>query len=308
MADEIAKTGGAVDQDKSPLTGPLFVAVGEDGSRLFSRDGRIWTHRQTGKEGETYSTACFGGGRCVVGGRYGGGNIFAATADGVAWETSKHDAQYSNYIRSILYFKDRFLAYGSNFLLPSEDGVRWGESQKLAEYKVIYGLVPTLRRFAVADGLMVAVGDYGRCSVTKDGLDWTNMPDAKPVNTMIDVAHGNGVFVGGGMHALRMRSTDGLAWTDRVLGEEGEHINSMIWDGRQFVGIGQGATYLSPDGVAWQRKPNISAPTMAAYGAGIYVGSLWQGRLLASTDGITWEETARLPQHVLSLTFGVLGK
>ena len=65
-------------------------------------------------------------------------------------------------------------------------------------------------------------------------------PGAKAADSLIDVAYGNGVFAGGGMHGLRMRSTDGLNWTDRATGEEGEHINSILWDGRQFVGIGQG--------------------------------------------------------------------
>jgi hypothetical protein len=290
-----------------PLSGPVFVAVGEDGLRMFSRDGRAWTHVQTGKDGEIYSTACFGGGRCVAGGRFGGLAIFGATSDGATWQSSKYDAQYAHYVGTVVHFKDRFIGYGSAFMLVSPDGVQWGDRQKLAEYKVSFGIVPTLRRFAAGDGLLVAVGDYGRCSVTKDGVDWTNMPNAKPVNTMIDVAYGNGVFVGGGMHGLRMRSTDGLTWTDRAIGEEGEHINAMIWDGKQFVGIGQGATYLSPDGIAWERRPNRSAPTMAAYGGGVYVGSLWQGRMLTSVDGIAWEETAKFPQHPLALTFGVLG-
>jgi hypothetical protein len=307
MADNVKKEDSVTKPDEAALSGPVFLAAGEDGSRMFSRDGRAWTHRQIGKEGEIYSTAALGGGRCVVGGRFGGMNVFAATSDGIGWEAGKHDAQYANYIRSIVYFGGRFIGYGSSFLMLSSDGVHWGDLQKLAEFKVSFGIVPTLRRFAVGDGSLAAVGDFGRCSVTKDGVDWTNMPNPKPVNTMIDVAYGNGVFVGGGMHGLRMRSVDGLVWTHRVVGEEGEHINAMIWDGKQFVGIGQGATYFSPDGIAWQRKPNTSAPTMATFGAGVYVGSLWQGRMLASTDGITWQETAKFPQHVLALAYGVLG-
>lgn len=128
------------------------------------------------------------------------------------------------------------------------------------------------------------------------------------VETLIDIAFGNGIFAGGGMHGLRMRSVDGLTWTDRVSGEEGEHINSMIFDGKQFVGIGQGATYLSADGQTWKRVPNQDAPTVAAFGAGVYVGALWQGRLMRSTDGVRWEETTRLPQNVEALAFGTLGK
>jgi hypothetical protein len=38
----------------------------------------------------------------------------------------------------------------------------------------------------------------------------------------------------------------------------------------------------------------------------MFVGSLWQGRLLHSTDGIAWTETIRLKQHVEALAYGVL--
>jgi len=289
------------------LTGPVFVAVGENGLRAFSRDGLKWSNVQNGREGEVFSTACFGGGKCVVGGRFGGENAFAASTDGTAWQVAKHNAMYANYISCLVYYKNRFIASGANFVIPSDDGVTWTKEHKIAEYKVSYGLGGVLRRFAIGNDLLVGVGDFARCSVSKDGLEWKNAPNPKAVNTLIDVAYGNGFFVGGGMHGLRMRSADGLAWTDRVVGEEGEHINSIVWDGNRFVGIGQGATYFSPDGAKWDRVPNVNAPTTAAFGAGTYVGSLWPGKIMRSTDAITWTEATTFPDHVLSLAYGTLG-
>lgn len=302
MADAASKPAA----DEPPLAGAAFVAVGEDGLRTFSPDGRAWTHRRTGREGEIYGAVCFGHGRCVTTGRFGGENVFAATGDGVNWQTAKYDAQYARYCRSLVFFQGRFLGIGTNFIVTSADGAQWEKERKITEYKVQYGIDSVLRRFAIGDGRMVGVGAFGRTAATTDGLKWTNGSDMKSVNTLIDVAYGNGMFVGGGMHGLRMRSSDGLAWTDRVVGEEGEHINAMIWDGRQFVGIGQGATYLSPDGLKWERVPNALAPTAAAFGGGTYIGSLWPGRMLRSTDGIHWEETTQLPQHSLALAFGTL--
>jgi hypothetical protein len=289
------------------ITGSVFVAAGEDGARLFSRDGRTWTSRVAGKEGEVYSTAAFGGGRCAVVGRYGGLNIFAATQDGAAWQVGKHDAKYANYIRCVTHFRDKFLGFGQTFVMTSADGITWGAEKTIAEYKKQYGLGGFLRRFAFGEKTLVGVGDFGRLSVSQDGLEWTNSPECKATNTLIDVAYGNGFFVGGGMHGLRMRSVDGLTWTDRQVGEEGEHINTMVWNGKQFVGIGQGATYLSPDGLKWERVPNQSAPTAAAFGGGAYVGALYSGRLLHSTDGIRWEQVHAEPQHIIALAHGVMG-
>ena len=53
------------------------------------------------------------------------------------------------------------------------------------------------------------------------------------------------VFVGVGLHGLRRMSTDGVKWSDPIHGVEGEHLNSIMFAGRQFVAVGAGATYFS---------------------------------------------------------------
>lgn len=292
----------------APISGSVFVAVGENGLRVFSPDGLAWSHLQSGREGEVNSTACFGAGKCVVAGRFGGDGSFAATSDGVAWIVEKHNAQYVKYIHCVTYFQHKFIAAGTNFVMTSVDGVKWSKETPIVEYKVSYGLGGMLRRFAQGNGLLVGVGDFARRSVSKDGLVFQDTPKPKAVDTLIDIAFGNGFFVGGGMHGLRMRSVDGLTWTDRTVGEEGEHINSIVWDGKQFVGIGQGATYFSPDGAKWDRVPNVNAPTTATFGGGVYVGSLWPGKIMRSTDAIKWTEAKTFPDHVLALAYGTLGK
>lgn len=165
-----------------------------------------------------------------------------------------------------------------------------------------------LRRVALGNDRIVLSGDYGARLSGKSLEDkFKAVPKALANDTLIDLAFGNGVFVGGGLHALRMRSRDGLEWIDRVVGEEGEHLNSMIFDGKQFVGIGQGATYTSQDGARWNRTPNKNAPTVAVFGNGVYIGALWPGKVLHSTDGIEWYGVYKFPNNVLSLAFGKLG-
>jgi hypothetical protein len=104
-----------------------------------------------------------------------------------------------------------------------------------------------------------------------------------------------------------MTSPDGVAWGPRIPGEEGEHLNSILWTGDRFVAVGLGATYLSPDGVQWERRPNRNAPLTAAYGAGTFVGAAWKGRLLRSADGIDWEPVFKADVHVEAVDFGSLG-
>jgi hypothetical protein len=122
----------------------------------------------------------------------------------------------------------------------------------------------------------------------------------------VDVAFGNGVFVGVGLHGLRMLTTDGVKWTDRQIGDEGEHLNSVVWAKDKFVAVGVGATYTSTDGVKWERTANENAPVSMAYGAGVFVGPRWKGRLMRSTDGIKWEEVNKAEYHIEAVAFGEL--
>src|SRR5206468_7213311 len=92
------------------------------------------TDAQLGKEGETYRSAAAGNGLVVAVGGYGGDNILAATADGKAWKTGKHEAKYVRYLRGLAFGDGRFLALGGDpgavgsskpFGMFSKDRLAW---------------------------------------------------------------------------------------------------------------------------------------------------------------------------------------
>lgn len=287
----------------------LFLAVGHNGLRLTSPDGLTWSAPQLGKEGETYRAVAVGAGRGVCIGSYGSGNLFAATRDGSAWKTEFKDGKYSRYVRGLSFGNGTFLAVGGDpgavgvgrpFVLTSRDAEKWeGPTDITGKF--------ILRRVAHGNKTFVGVGDRGRRAASVDGLDWKDTPEVKASNTLIDVAFGNGVFVGVGLHGLRLVTTDGLKWTDRQVGEEGEHLNAIVWADKRFVAVGAGATYFSPDGLKWERQPNSNAPLGVAFGNGVFVGPLWKGRLMQSPDAVAWKEVQHCEQHVEAVAFGEIG-
>jgi len=289
------------------MPGGRFIAVGHDGLRLVSGDGNAWTRPPLGKEGETWRAVAVGDGVAAAVGAFGGSNIFTASRDGGAtWTAGIKDAKYSKYLRGVTHGAGGFLALGGDpgsvgssepFVMTSRDGVTWSDP-------VAIGGKHILRRVAHGGGLSIAVGDRGRRALSKDGKVWTDVPNTKPIDTLVDIAFGKNVFVGVGLHGLRLSTTDGVTWSERQIGEEGEHLNSVLWTGDRFVAIGQGATWTSPDGTRWQRQPNTGAPQTTAYGDGVFIGLAWRGRILRSTDGVRWQGVHQADGHLEAVAFG----
>ena len=274
---------------------------------MASLDGTTWSNIQVGKEGETYRAVTYGNGFFAAVGSYGGDNIYARTADGAVWETGKKEAKYVKYIRGLGFDGRQFIGIGGDpgsvgdskpFIVTSPDGKTWGD------YVEVFGKM-IIRRLAFGHDLVVGVGDRGRRAVSNDGgKTWRDAPNTKAIDTLADVAFGAGRFVGVGLNGLRMSSEDGLTWTAPERGEEGEHLNSIIWTGEKFAAIGAGATYFSPDGLAWSRVPNRNSPLTAIFGGGVYVGTQWKGRILTSPDAVAWVQVHKADQHLEAVCYG----
>ena len=284
----------------------MFLAVGHNGIRIISKDGQTWGKPELGKEGQTYRAAAFGNGRFACVGTFGGDNIMASSADGAKWELGKRDGKYKDYFRGLTFGNGTFMALGGDpgtvgsakpFVAFSKDGVQWDENAP-CDGKAM------LRRAVFGKSAWVGVGDRGRIASSPDGKTWTDAPGTKPIDTLIDVTFGNGVFVGVGLHGLRRTSADGTTWAEPIRGNEGEHLNSIVFTGKEFVAIGAGATYFSPDGKMWKRTPNKNAPTFATFGGGVFVGTSWRGRLLRSADGVDWKDVHKVEHPIEAVTFG----
>jgi len=284
----------------------MFLACGHNGQHVVSDDGITWKNHVFGNEGAVYRAAAFGNGRMVCVGTFGGQNITAASTDGVNWKTGSSESKYKFHLAGVSFGNGGFIAFGGDpvtvgvgepFIITSNDGEKWSDRISISGKFI-------LRRLALGNGLWVGVGDRGRRSTSKDGIAWQDAEKVKAIDTLVDVAFGNGVFVGVGLHGLRMMSTDGTTWENKQTGPEGEHLNSVVWAESRFVAIGQGATYFSADGNTWERKENKDAPLTACYGKGSFLGVAWKGRILRSTNALTWKEVFKSEQHFEAIAAG----
>ena len=284
----------------------LFIAAGHQGQRIVSENGADWKHQALGKEGEVYRAAAAGNGVYVAVGTFGGNNILASTHDGENWKTLQKDGKYKYKLSSVGFGDGLFVAVGgepvtvgaqTGFVMHSKNGDDWSEIIPIAGKYII-------RRMAYGNKLWVGVGDRGRRAASTDGKEWKDAPEAKAIDTLVDVAFGNGVFAGVGLNSLRMSSADGLKWEHKQRGEEGEHLNSVVFAKNQFVALGLGATYTSPDAIAWKRATNSDAPLSMCFGNELFVGVNWRGRIMTSPDAINWKQVYKSEHHFEALAFG----
>lgn len=95
-------------------------------------------------------------------------------------------------------------------------------------------------------------------------------------------------------------STDGQVWTNKSFASSNQSINDITTNGTVFVGAGDdydfslsrwiGTLFISLDGLNWSPRPypQLASLRAACHGAGVFLVSSEDGKLLRSTDGESW--------------------
>lgn len=121
----------------------------------------------------------------------------------------------------------------------------------------------TLTDIAYGNGMYVVLDSDGGIRTSKDAVNWTR----KQVEYagLYSIACNENLFVAGGVNGTIFTSTDGFEWKSIELGkiEKKYTISDIIWDGKQFIAIGAQNVY---------------------------------GIIMTSPDGVTW--TTRISETV----------
>jgi len=170
----------------------LFVAVGDDGAILTSRDGVNWTARTSGTSNWLSGVAHGNGLFVAVGDR---GTILTSR-DGVNW--TARTSGTSNWLSGVAHGNGLFVAVGKGgAILTSRDGVNW---TRRASPKSNW-----LSGVAHGNGRFVAVGGGGTILTSRDGVNWTERTSGTS-NWLRGVTYGNGTFVAVGSRATILTS------------------------------------------------------------------------------------------------------
>lgn len=282
-------------------TSAKAIAVGDGGTIASSSDGVTWTKLApqlpaSASLNDAFTTvAANTTGTLVAANNQ--GYLYASTNGGTTWTPnavpgSRMNALAWDSAHSV------FIAVGEDGVIQtSANGTAWTSSSSPFTGEVLYGV-------AASGGTVVAVGDDGGQNgiihvSTDGGSNWSTIVPGFFQPVLRTVIRGGALWVAMGDAGTVFTSTNGLAWTQRLLGLNAEPLDfrSVAHNGSLFVAVGGGDYgsfnyYTSPNGTTWTKR---SLNTFLSCSAVIWTGSLFvigsdnmQTPLRTSPNGLAW--------------------
>lgn len=274
----------------------VFVFLDQSGAvAVTSPDGITWTQRALPVT-SSWSTLIYAGGQFVAIGQ----TQAMTSPDGINWTV--HVFSGSNMWLSYLFYTGSYYiattGNADDVAFVSPDGITW--TQYTFPLPSRWKNVSSNGSIFVfpAAHIITSTTDFSTYNTKVYGIPW--------MDNTVALAYGNGTFVcvperGDSAYS----STDGVAWTARVLDSTANNNDWMdvAYGAGLFVAIaGYGEQFIStsPDGITWTIRDALPAQsfTSITYGNGLFVAvASWTDQYATSPDGITW--TARtLPANV----------
>lgn len=290
-------------------TGKSFIAAGNDGTIMESKDGIKWSDHYTNTK-EAFNLMSIGKNGLVA--ISNSGNIFYLNQkinfdkilnlspnapeinpvpdDILEWNVI--DLETENEFQKVIWTGKEFVTVGENGMLAfSKDGQTWDK-------RTIDGL-GKITGIAYNDKKFVAIGKASNGEEviivsSSDGIKWTQHELKNKSYTSGNIIWNGKMFVAlGGSPVQIYSSEDGEVWKEFSTQCLSDYHNSVVWDGTKFITLVSGMSnlsYVSQDSVNWSEN-NVWLP----YG---YISNIHylsntliatgQGRIATSNDGSTW--------------------
>lgn len=264
----------------------IFMSVGKGGAIHTSPDGITWAQGDTGTSYDLYGCS-YGNGRYVA---VGTGGTIRSSVDAVDWTGMEWAGSA---IMSVVYGDNKFVAVGGR-ILSSTNGTDWLEMEVPEESFV-------LRSVTYANGLFVAVGDWGKIYTSAHGTVWVKQSSAGKSAGFLGIAYGAGLFTAvagdrfpdvfflSASNTLSIQtSPDGAHWMERNNYVTDDWLETVTYGNGMFVAASSDIV-TSSNGRDWTLREQLGSDVIkaSAFGNGIFVLA-GIGIMASSHDGITW--------------------
>jgi len=280
-------TYGQITSDYSPS--PLHL--------LYSTNGMNWFAGDSDDRNDLYAVTSYNGAIIAAG----AGGLFLESTNGQTWTEYGYGAPVppgDNIIFDITVGNSNLVAAdfvngGQLVALNSTNGGNW--TSGVVDSQSVYGAKPGI---AFGNGTFVAWD--GLIETSSDGLLWQAGTPSEAY--IVDVAFGNGLFVGVGYSSSAgypgqiVTSTDGIDWRAQNA-ESPDGLLAVVYGAGQWIALGPSGTIsTSPDGTNWATSvfggPSITGLTRLIFYNGVYVALLEVPEggyaVATSVDGFTW--------------------
>ena len=209
-----------------------YVAVGDEGTILFSSDAVTWTQKASGISGSLYAVTSPGAQYVAVG----AGGTILTSSDGQTWIRQQSGTTSDLYGVAYLSASAKYYVFGARgTLLTSSDGVTWAT--------VNSNTTNTLRRIAFGNSLYVMVGDAGTLVTSTDGSAWAPSPALQTTQNLYAINYYS-QFVIAGSAGTVFTSADGVAWTSAT-SNTSRDIHSLVHGYYGYHAVGSEGLHLS---------------------------------------------------------------
>ena len=268
-----ASTGGSKSQYNSMVVGNgIYVAVGNNGSIVYSLDGTVWNNTNSGTKNSLFGVT-YGQGTFVA---VGGNGTIIYSSDGRVW---KQPAAIRDYINVNVYNTNDLVNYQGQVYKAL--AITQGHLPTNPAYWTTYtlGTVAYTGINDVAYGLIGSVGTFvlvttmGYIYSSTDAVNWTLCTSGVTSNITAITYHDN-TFVAVGAGGVVLKSVNGITWTNTTISNYDlfgiRYVNSV------YVAMGhKNKVYYSSDAVTWSRSLIDAFTSTTATSSHVYAITSW---------------------------------
>ena len=212
-----------------------FVAVSSRGEVVTSTNGTAWSLAVdlSGEADAVSLYGCtFGNGKFVVTGIRNGATACWTSSDGLAWSAPvATGVEFQT--APIVFANDKLYAFSGSMAVSADMGATW---QILLVS--VGGVSVTVNGLAYAEGLYVAAVEGGYVATSPDFVTWTVRAQVLDSNgPFYGATYSNGYFFAL-LDRTILSSPDGITWTQTTIGQAWDTVNSVVFDGKVFVAVG----------------------------------------------------------------------
>jgi len=257
-----------------------YVAVGDGGALLISKDGETWEQKVIDPYINFKSVSWNGKVFVAVGSNLNSTRLNQYTVftslDGNKWSAVQNELGNFN---EVIYGMQRFIAAGGRKISVSTNAVNWTEKNIAIESE--------LRGLACSGSVFIAVGTGGLILKSADGADWI-VQECIPTVDFNAVTWGQNKFVAVGENGTIAISGNGNNWLTIACGVD--DFLSVAYGKNRFIALGEKGIYISTDGVNWDLSgiDTEQGLNRVVFCNDMFIAAGNRSSVLSSDDGIKW--------------------